>query len=104
MNTDDLRKLMDLFLDDDLPLELSLEFKQAMFSDHKLSAEVSEARRVKEMVSAAYREEFMTDTERQRVLARISAGMSAYEAQRGGQLDLPLSGQFPLPINPNELG
>jgi len=97
MTTNDLRKLTDLFLDDELPLELQLEFKQAMFSDPELSAEVSEARKAKEALAEAYAEDHMAEDERQRVYSRLIVEMAA-QGQRETQFDLPYSGQFQLPI------
>ncbi|MGI8924096.1 MAG: anti-sigma factor family protein [Fimbriimonadales bacterium] len=99
MNTNDCRKLIDLFLDDELPLELNLEFKEMMFSDSALSAEVAESRRTREAVAAGYANDGMREDERQRVFARIAAEVSAADINRAFQLDLPLSGQFQLPIS-----
>ncbi|MBA3725882.1 MAG: hypothetical protein H0W86_05380 [Armatimonadetes bacterium] len=99
MTTNDCRKLIDLFLDDELPLELNLEFKEMMFSDPALSAEVAESRRTREAVAAAYAKDWMREDERQRVFARITAEVSAADINRASQLDLPLSGQFQLPIS-----
>ena len=97
MTTNDLRKLIDLFLDDELPLELQLEFKQAMFSDAQLSAEVSEARKAKEALLDAFGRDGMAEDERQRVYSRLIVEMAA-QGSRETQFDLPYSGQFQLPI------
>ena len=96
MTTYDSKKLIDLFLDDELPLELSLEFKQAMFSDPELSAEVSEARKAKEVLTDAFAGDAMSEQERTRVFAKILT--ESYDLHRAPQLDLPLSGQFQLPM------
>lgn len=97
MTTNDLKKLIDLFLDDELPLELQLEFKQAMFADAELSTEVSEARKAKEALNDAFCDDAMGEDERQRVYGRIIVEIAA-QGSRETQFDLPYSGQFQLPI------
>jgi anti-sigma factor RsiW len=98
MTNNDFRKLIDLFLDDELPLELALDFKQAMFSDPDLRSEVTEARKSKETVAEAFADDAMTEIERHRVYARIVAHTAAFGGERTAQLDLPMSDQFKLPI------
>lgn len=98
MTTQDCIKLMDLFLDDELPLELTLEFKEAMFSDPELGSLVGEARRAREALTNAFAADAMTDEERQRVFARIAIESHFADTKYVSQLDLPFSGQLPLPI------
>lgn len=96
MTTYDSKKLIDLFLDDELPLELVSEFKEAMFSDPELSAEVSAARKAKDAVAEAFANDAMSEIERQRVFARLIAEAAAQDMQRATQLDLPLNDQLKL--------
>lgn len=101
MTTYDLKKLIDLFLDDELPLELSLEFKEAMFADAELRAEVAEARRAQKALAESFAEDRMTEQEYSRVFSRVTVEAAALDLHRAAQLDLPLNGQFQLPITPN---
>jgi anti-sigma factor RsiW len=95
MNIEEARKLIDLFLDDDLPMELASEFKQAMFESPELRAEVASLRQSREALWLAYEGDSMSEDERCRVLSRIvaeSAGLRDTNefAVSPGQLRLPL--------------
>jgi hypothetical protein len=81
MTVEEARKLIDLFLDDDLPMELASEFKQAMFEDAELRNEVSSLRQVRETISAAFEGDAMRDDERARVLSRILIDSGARVSQ-----------------------
>lgn len=95
MNIEEAKKLIDLFLDDDLPMELASEFKQAMFESPELRAEVASLRQSREALWLAYEGDSMNEEERCRVLSRIvaeSAGLrdtNEFEVSPG-QLRLPL--------------
>ncbi len=95
MNVNDARKLIDLFLDDELPAELASEFKQAMFDSPELRSEVASLRQSREALWLAYDGDWMTEDERCRVLCRIlgeaaiSQGETAYDPAPA-QLQLPL--------------
>ena len=98
----DVSKLIDLYLDDELPLELVLEFKQEMFANADLSAEVSSLREAQEQLKLAYEGDQMTDEENSRVFGRIVAETAAFRLQPEAamQLGLPLlQNQYKLPIN-----
>lgn len=94
MTIEEARKLIDLFLDDDLPMELASEFKQAMFDCDELRAEVASLRQARESMWMAYEGDAMTDEERCRVVGRILAEAAAARhpdfTESPDQLRLPL--------------
>ncbi|MCH8275474.1 MAG: hypothetical protein IH851_11870 [Armatimonadetes bacterium] len=91
-------KLIDLFLDDELPMDLASEFKQAMFEDTALREEVSSLRHVREALSEALANDEMTEEQRHRVYARIIAETAAASETLQApstQLSLPIRQENP---------
>lgn len=88
------KKLIDLFLDDELPMELASEFKHLMFENEELRAEVASLRQLRESLCSAFEGDAMTEEERCRVLSRIIAeaacDLQAPFVESPGQLTLPL--------------
>lgn len=95
MTVTEATKLIDLFLDDELPMELASEFKQVMFENDDLREEVASLRQTKECLTGAYEGDGMTDVERMRVLSRILAETGVVRVDSLGarwrQLALPLT-------------
>lgn len=101
MTVQDAYKLVDLFLDDELPLELSLEFKELMFSDAKLAEEVSSRRQTREMFTDAFADDKIKEEERSRIYSAILAAAAAESQMRfwSPQFALPFpNDQLELPI------
>jgi hypothetical protein len=97
MTVEEARKLVDLFLDDELPMELASEFKQVMFENVDLRDEVSSLRQNKEALATSFEGDSMTEDERLRVFSRIIADSAALRGPEPlvpnpRQLSLPLSG------------
>ncbi len=96
MTLETAKQLIDLYLDDELPVELVSEFKQVMFESTELREEVAELRRTKEMLLESFKDEEMTDSERIRVFAKICAdsGITTSETLHiVHQLTLPIQNQ-----------
>ena len=91
MTVEDAKKLIDLFIDDELPMELASEFKQVMFENPGLRDEVSSLRATKDTLGEAYAADRMSEAERTRVFSRIIAGMAIQpvESISAAQLKLP---------------
>lgn len=83
MTIEHAKKLVDLFVDDELPMELATEFKQAMFENSELRDEVAALRQTKEVLADAFRGEGMTPVEDARVRARIFGDLGIMEPSLG---------------------
>lgn len=99
MSTHEVKNLIDLFVDDELSLEQATEFREAMFKDPELEAEVNAYREGKRVFWEAFASDKMTTEEHKRVCARIMAEALAPDIHRAPQLGLPLTDQFSLPIS-----
>lgn len=86
MTKEEAAKLVDLFVDDELPMELASEFKQAMFEHPELRAEVSALRQSKEQLLDSHSGDEMTEGERLRVLSRI---LMTLAAEKDHEFQLP---------------
>jgi len=98
--------LVDLYLDDELPMELVSEFKQLMFENEQLRDEVISLRRIKETLQESKSEDEMTEVERVRVFSRIIAEIGASQAEYSRvhprQLELPISKEISNILMPKE--
>lgn len=86
MTKEEAAKLVDLFVDDELPMELASEFKQTMFEHPELRAEVTMLRQTKEQFLDSHQSDQMTEAERLRVLSRI---LTILAAERDMDINLP---------------
>jgi len=95
----DIRSLIDLYLDDELPVELASEFMQAMHEDDDLAQEVAARRKMRDLIHAAYDEDDMTEEQYVRVAqaVRQRALELGYSWRRwqGPQMELPLNQDQP---------
>ncbi|MER3412638.1 MAG: hypothetical protein C4341_00035 [Armatimonadota bacterium] len=99
MRSIDIRSLIDLYLDDELPVELASEFMQAMHEDDDLAQEVAARRKMRDLIHAAYDEDDMTEEQYVRVAqaVRQRALELGYSWRRwqGPQMELPLNQDQP---------
>ncbi len=93
MKIEDAKKLVDLFVDDELPMELASEFKQAMFEDAELREEVAELRNTKSMLQQGFEGFEMSDDEHNRIRRRILMELGVSETPH-----YPNIRQMQLPI------
>lgn len=105
MTLEEALNLVDLFVDDELPMELVSEFKQLMFENEQLREEVVSLRKMKETLQQSKKDDEMTEDERVRVFSRIIAEVGAsqteyYEHPR--QLELPISREISNVLMPKE--
>lgn len=92
MRTIDPCQLIELFLDDELPVELASEFKQAMFEDPGLREEVAERRAAREALAEHCADDGPTRAEFERIRGRVNAFAGAVSVGRvSTQLELPLN-------------
>jgi len=95
----DIRSLIDLYLDDELPVELASEFMEAMHEDDELAAEVAARRKMHDLLHAAYDADDMTAEQYMRVsqAVRRRALELGYSWRRwqGPQMELPLNQDQP---------
>lgn len=94
MKLEEALKIVDLFIDDELPVELASEFKQAMFEHTALREEVSSLRAIKEQLEEALKADAMSAAVKEGVYARIlreTADLrhAAAERQSSTQMRLP---------------
>lgn len=99
MKLEEALKIVDLFIDDELPVELASEFKQAMFEHPALREEVSSLRAVKEQLEEAMRADAMTAAVKEEVYARIVAETAhlrhaAADRATSTQMRLPFRGAY----------
>ncbi len=99
MRSIDIRSLIDLYLDDELPVELASEFMEAMHEDDELAAEVAARRKMHDLIHAAYDADDMTAEQYMRVsqAVRLRALELGYSWRRwqGPQMELPLNQDQP---------
>jgi anti-sigma factor RsiW len=95
----DIRNLIDLYLDDELPVELASEFMQAMHEDDDLAEEVAARRKMRDLLREAFEKDEMTDEQYARVkwAVRQRALELGYSWRRwhGPQMELPLNQDQP---------
>ncbi|HWP30198.1 MAG TPA: hypothetical protein VNK96_00500 [Fimbriimonadales bacterium] len=105
MTVEEALNLVDLYIDDELPMELVSEFKQLMFENEKLREEVVSLRKIKETLHESKSVDEMTEDERVRVFSRIIAEIGASRAEYYGhprQLELPISKEITKIFMPKE--
>jgi anti-sigma factor RsiW len=93
MKIEEAKKLVDLFVDDELPMELASEFKQAMFEDAELREEVAELRNTKSTLLLGFEGFQMTDDEHNRIRCRILMELGISETPHHAnirQMQLPI--------------
>lgn len=90
MTLDDAKKFVDLFVDDELPMELATEFKQAMFENSELRDEVASLRQTKEAVTEAFASDGISPVEDARVRARIFGELGLLEPIRSVNTRQPI--------------
>jgi anti-sigma factor RsiW len=88
------KRLIDLYLDDHLDVDLATEFREAMRTDPAIAEEVDSLRKMRTALMAAYARDTMTNDENRRVYGRIMrnadpAGIATYNP--AGQLEIPWS-------------
>jgi hypothetical protein len=94
MNTDLASKLIDLYLDGHLDLDLVRDFREAVRNDSGLAHEVESLRNTREFLLNVYGKDAMSHDENRRVYQRImrSADPSGRSLQNpAGQLEIPWS-------------
>lgn len=99
MTIEEAKKLVDLFVDDELPMELAGEFKQAMFEHSDLREEVSALRQTKEAFSAAFSHDAMTPAEFVSVEAKIYCELgipTGFSPPIARQMRLPIGSDNPM--------
>ncbi len=96
MTKEEAAKLIDLFVDDELPMELASEFKQTMFENPDLRADVSALRQTKDQLLDSYSNDEMTEAERLRVMSNI---LSTLAAEKDLEVQMP-SLQLNLNLSP----
>jgi len=87
-------KLIDLYLDDHLDVDLATEFREAMRNEPAIAEEVDSLRQTRVAMLAAYARDTMSNDENQRVYGRImrSADPSGRAlVNPAGQLEIPWS-------------
>lgn len=98
MRSIDIRNLIDLYLDDELPVELASEFMQAMHEDDELAQEVAARRKMRDLLHSAFDEEMTTEQYvRVRETVRHRARELGYSWRKwqGPQMELPLNQDQP---------
>jgi anti-sigma factor RsiW len=88
------KKLIDLYLDDHLDVDLATEFREAMRKDPRLDAEVTGLRATREALLRAHSSDLMMNDENRRVYLRIMrdadpSGVATFNV--AGQLEIPWS-------------
>lgn len=88
------KKLIDLYLDDHLDIELATEFREAMRNDPAIAEEVESLRTMRASLFATYATDAMNNDENRRVYARIMRnadpnGIATFNP--AGQLEIPWS-------------
>ena len=94
MNIELAKKLIDLYLDGHMDLEMVGEFREALRGDRTLAAEVDSLRSTRDMLLQMYATDAMTHNENQRVYHRImrSADPNGRALQNpASQLEIPWS-------------
>lgn len=94
MNNEFAKRLIDLYLDDQLDVELASDFREAMRDDPALDAEVAGLRETRKAMTQAYGRDEMTNDENRRVYLRIMrnadpSGQAVFNP--AGQLEIPWS-------------
>jgi len=94
MNNEFAKRLIDLYLDDQLDVELVSDFREAMRFDPALNAEVASLRDTREQLMKVYGRDEMTNDENRRVYLRIMrnadpSGQAVFNP--AGQLEIPWS-------------
>ena len=92
MNKEFAKKLIDLYLDDQLDVELASDFREAMRDDPALDAEVTSLRATREALMKVYGRDAMTNDENRRVYLRIMR-----QADPGGVATFNPAGQLEIP-------
>lgn len=99
MRSIDIRNLIDLYLDDDLPVELASEFMQAMHEDDDLAQEVAARRKMRDLLYTTFEKDSMTEEQYERVkqVVQRRALELGYSWRRwqGPQMELPLNQDQP---------
>ncbi|MDQ2986328.1 MAG: hypothetical protein M3R13_06350 [Armatimonadota bacterium] len=94
MNTDFAKKLIDLYLDGHMDMEMVSDFREAMRADATLAAEVDALREMRENLLKVYGGDGMTNDENRRVYHRLMrnadpSGRATHNP--AGQLEIPWS-------------
>ncbi len=93
MTKEEARRLMDLYLDEELPVELMSEFNEVLQGSPELQQEVASFRRVRQEVTRALEAPFADGQWKRRVLHRLlehlleTPGTPATFCQRGLPLE-----------------
>lgn len=98
MNTEFAKKLIDLYVDDQLDEELVREFREAMLADKELSNEVESLQQARTSLQRAYQFDQMSHDENMRVLKRIAGDLDPTVQpfiRIREQLEIPWSEQKP---------
>lgn len=87
-------KLIDLYLDDHLDVDLATEFRESMRNDPSIADEVDSLRKMRTELLSTYARDAMTNDENRRVYGRIMrnadpSGIATFNP--AGQLEIPWS-------------